>query len=78
MRPYVIHYATLTNPPHIVCVEVESDNVISVVGKFCSERGVKLDQIVAVNEKSFMIRVVSFIQAKTGGNDASIYPNTLL
>ena len=74
MKKYIVHYITNGN---ILCVEVEADNLLSAAAVAFSRHHVHLDQLVAVNEKPFILRVVGYLKAM-GGRDASIPSSTIL
>lgn len=68
MKKYIVHYYI---NGHILCREIEADNVLAVTGVACTQLGIHLDQVIAVNEKPFMLRVIHHIKA-LGGNGAHI------
>jgi len=73
MKKYIVHYYINGN---ILCIEVEADNLLSAAATCFSRHGVHLDQLVAINEKPFIQRVIGYIKSM-GGRDASIPPATV-
>lgn len=61
MKKYIVHY--IING-HILCVEVESDNLVSASGRAMKDHPtICLDNIVCITEKPFIQRVIGKVKA---------------
>lgn len=74
MKKYIVHYIINGN---ILCVEVESDNILSAAGAAFRQHHIHLDELVAINEKPFIQRVVGYLKS-LGATDARIHPTPLV
>lgn len=74
MKKYIVHYIINGN---ILCKEVEEHNIIAAAARSFGDHGITLDQLVAINEKPFILRVVGCLKS-LGVYDARIHSSASL